>query len=91
MITGQVEQGTLLTLMSSLLLPLLPPLLSFPFSIPLPSYSPPAFQGRGTVITGRVEQGVVKVGDEMEIVGIKVREATDGRHFMPFLVMAGAV
>ena len=26
--------------------------------------------GRGTVVTGRVEQGVVKVGDEVEIVGI---------------------
>ncbi|OCL27841.1 translation elongation factor Tu [Orenia metallireducens] len=27
--------------------------------------------GRGTVATGRVEQGVIKVGDEVEIVGIK--------------------
>jgi len=27
--------------------------------------------GRGTVVTGRVEQGVVKVGDDVEIVGIK--------------------
>jgi len=27
--------------------------------------------GRGTVVTGRVEQGVVHTGDEMEIVGIK--------------------
>jgi elongation factor Tu len=27
--------------------------------------------GRGTVVTGRVEKGVVKVGDEVEIVGIK--------------------
>jgi elongation factor Tu len=29
--------------------------------------------GRGTVATGRVEQGVVKVGDEVEIVGIRPR------------------
>lgn len=28
-------------------------------------------QGRGTVITGRVEQGVVKVGDNIELVGIQ--------------------
>jgi len=28
-------------------------------------------QGRGTVVTGRVERGVVKVGDEVEIVGIR--------------------
>jgi elongation factor Tu len=28
-------------------------------------------QGRGTVVTGRVERGIVKVGDEVEIVGIR--------------------
>jgi elongation factor Tu len=27
--------------------------------------------GRGTVVTGRVERGIVKVGDEVEIVGIR--------------------
>src|SRR6266576_1489753 len=27
--------------------------------------------GRGTVVTGRIEQGVVKIGEEVEIVGIK--------------------
>jgi elongation factor Tu len=27
--------------------------------------------GRGTVVTGRVEQGIVKVGDEVEIVGLR--------------------
>ena len=35
--------------------------------------------GRGTVATGRVEQGVVNTGDEVEIVGIK-RHHQDGRH-----------
>jgi elongation factor Tu len=30
-----------------------------------------SIQGRGTVVTGRVERGVVKVGEEIEIVGIK--------------------
>lgn len=28
-------------------------------------------QGRGTVVTGRVEQGVVKTGDNVEIVGLR--------------------
>ena len=28
-------------------------------------------KGRGTVVTGRIERGIVKVGDEIEIVGIK--------------------
>ncbi|MGR7922674.1 elongation factor Tu [Zobellella denitrificans] len=30
-----------------------------------------SIQGRGTVVTGRVERGIVKVGDTIEIVGIK--------------------
>ncbi|WNC71870.1 elongation factor Tu [Thalassotalea psychrophila] len=30
-----------------------------------------SIQGRGTVVTGRVERGIVKVGDEVAIVGIK--------------------
>ena len=30
-----------------------------------------SISGRGTVVTGRVESGVIKVGDEVEIVGIK--------------------
>ncbi len=30
-----------------------------------------SIEGRGTVVTGRVEAGVIKVGDEVEIVGIK--------------------
>jgi elongation factor Tu len=32
--------------------------------------------GRGTVVTGRVERGVVKVGEEIEIVGIKPTQKT---------------
>jgi elongation factor Tu len=30
-----------------------------------------SISGRGTVVTGRVEKGIVKVGDEIEIVGLK--------------------
>ncbi|MDQ6986261.1 MAG: elongation factor Tu, partial [Mariprofundaceae bacterium] len=30
-----------------------------------------SISGRGTVVTGRIEQGIVKVGEEVEIVGIK--------------------
>ena len=35
-----------------------------------------SIQGRGTVATGRVERGIVKVGDEIEIVGIKPTSKT---------------
>ena len=30
-----------------------------------------SIQGRGTVVTGRIERGVCKVGEEMEIVGFR--------------------
>ena len=35
-----------------------------------------SISGRGTVVTGRIERGVVKVGEEVEIVGIKDTETT---------------
>jgi len=35
-----------------------------------------SIQGRGTVVTGRVDRGIVKVGDEIEIVGIKDTKKT---------------
>ncbi|MCF7928155.1 MAG: elongation factor Tu [Spirochaetales bacterium] len=35
-----------------------------------------SIQGRGTVVTGRVERGMVKVGEEIEIVGIKDTKKT---------------
>ncbi|NDH49018.1 MAG: elongation factor Tu [Proteobacteria bacterium] len=35
-----------------------------------------SISGRGTVATGRVERGIIKVGEEIEIVGIKATEKT---------------
>ena len=35
-----------------------------------------SISGRGTVVTGRIERGIVKVGDEIEIVGIKDTDKT---------------
>ncbi|USH02703.1 elongation factor Tu [Grimontia kaedaensis] len=40
-----------------------------PFILPIEDVF--SIQGRGTVVTGRVEQGIVRVGDEVAIVGIK--------------------
>ena len=40
-----------------------------PFLLPIEDVF--SISGRGTVVTGRVERGVVKVGEELEIVGIK--------------------
>jgi elongation factor Tu len=35
-----------------------------------------SISGRGTVVTGRIERGIVKVGDEIEIVGIRDTQKT---------------
>ena len=40
-----------------------------PFAMPIEDVF--SITGRGTVVTGRIEQGQVKVGEEMEIVGIR--------------------
>jgi elongation factor Tu len=40
-----------------------------PFLLPIEDVF--SISGRGTVVTGRIERGIVKVGDEMEIVGLK--------------------
>ena len=40
-----------------------------PFLMPIEDIF--SIEGRGTVVTGRVERGIVKVGEEIEIVGIK--------------------
>ncbi len=43
--------------------------INLPFLMPIEDVF--SISGRGTVVTGRVERGIVKVGDEIEIVGIK--------------------
>ena len=45
-----------------------------PFLMPIEDVF--SISGRGTVVTGRIERGVVKVGDEVEIVGIKDTQKT---------------
>jgi elongation factor Tu len=40
-----------------------------PFLLPIEDVF--SISGRGTVVTGRIERGIVKVGEEIEIVGIK--------------------
>jgi len=45
-----------------------------PFLLPIEDVF--SISGRGTVVTGRVERGVVNVGDELEIVGIKNTQKT---------------
>ena len=54
-----------------------------PFLMPIEDVF--SISGRGTVVTGRVERGVVNVGDELEIVGIRPTQEDDlhGRGDVP--------
>jgi elongation factor Tu len=45
-----------------------------PFLMPIEDVF--SISGRGTVVTGRVERGIVKVGEELEIVGIRPTQKT---------------
>ena len=45
-----------------------------PFLMPIEDVF--SISGRGTVVTGRVERGIIKTGDEMEIVGIRDTQKT---------------
>ena len=45
-----------------------------PFLMPIEDVF--SISGRGTVVTGRIERGIVKVGEEIEIIGIKDTEKT---------------
>ncbi|WP_067059417.1 elongation factor Tu, partial [Faucicola atlantae] len=45
-----------------------------PFLMPIEDVF--SISGRGTVVTGRVESGIIKVGEEIEIVGIKPTQKT---------------
>jgi elongation factor Tu len=45
-----------------------------PFLMPIEDVF--SITGRGTVVTGKIEQGVVKVGDSIEIVGVKATKTT---------------
>ncbi len=45
-----------------------------PFLMPIEDVF--SISGRGTVVTGRIERGIVKVGDEIEIVGVRDTQKT---------------
>jgi elongation factor Tu len=45
-----------------------------PFLMPIEDVF--SITGRGTVVTGRIEQGIVRTGDEVEIVGVRATQKT---------------
>ena len=75
---GDVETGekTVLELMAAVdaYIPTPERAVDRPFLMPIEDVF--SISGRGTVVTGRVERGVVKIGDDVEIVGIRETSKT---------------
>jgi elongation factor Tu len=69
--TGDLGEGSIFKLADALdsYIPTPERAVDKPFLLPIEDVF--SISGRGTVVTGRVERGVVKVGEEVEIVGIK--------------------
>ncbi len=69
--TSEMGEGSIFKLAEALdsYIPQPQRLIDGPFLMPVEDVF--SISGRGTVVTGRVERGVVKVGDELEIVGLK--------------------
>jgi elongation factor Tu len=68
---GELGEGAILKLADALdsYIPTPERAIDKPFLMPIEDVF--SISGRGTVVTGRVERGVVKVGEEIEIVGIR--------------------
>jgi elongation factor Tu len=69
--TSDIGEGAILKLMQAVdsYIPTPQRMTDKPFLMPVEDVF--SISGRGTVVTGRVERGIVKVGDEIEIVGIR--------------------
>ena len=68
---GELGEGSIMKLADALdsYIPTPERAIDLPFLLPIEDVF--SISGRGTVVTGRVERGVVKVGEEIEIVGIR--------------------
>jgi elongation factor Tu len=73
---GELGEGSIFKLAEALdsYIPQPKRALDGPFLMPVEDVF--SISGRGTVVTGRVERGIVKVGDEIEIVGIRPTQKT---------------
>jgi elongation factor Tu len=74
--TSEMGEGSILKLAEALdtYIPEPKRLVDGPFLMPVEDVF--SISGRGTVVTGRVERGIVKVGEELEIVGLKATQKT---------------
>ena len=69
--TSEIGEGAILKLMEAVdtYIPTPVRVLDKPFLMPVEDVF--SIEGRGTVATGRVERGIIKVGEEVEIIGIR--------------------
>ena len=74
--TSDLGEGAILALAAALdsYIPAPERTIDKPFLLPIEDVF--SISGRGTVVTGRVERGIIKVGEEIEIVGIKPTQKT---------------
>ncbi|MGH7853614.1 MAG: elongation factor Tu [Candidatus Binatia bacterium] len=74
--TSEMGEGAILKLMDAIDSFVQEPVRAIdkPFLMPVEDVF--TISGRGTVVTGRVERGIVKVGEEIEIVGFKATQKT---------------
>ena len=74
--TSEMGEGAILKLMEAVDSFIQEPVrdVDKPFLMPVEDVF--TISGRGTVVTGRVERGIVKVGEEIEIVGFKATQKT---------------
>jgi elongation factor Tu len=73
---GEMGEGAIMKLADALdaYIPQPKRVIDKPFLMPVEDVF--SISGRGTVVTGRVERGVIKVGEEIEIVGLKPTQKT---------------
>src|SRR5262249_20156081 len=73
---GELGEGAIMKLMEALdsYIPVPQRDIDKPFLMPVEDVF--SISGRGTVATGRIEKGKVKVGEEIELVGIKPTQKT---------------
>jgi elongation factor Tu len=74
--TGEIGEGAIMKLMEACdtYIPEPQRVTDKPFLMPIEDVF--SISGRGTVVTGRIERGIIKVGQEIEIVGIRPTQKT---------------
>ncbi|MCA2998861.1 MAG: elongation factor Tu [Rhodocyclaceae bacterium] len=74
--TGEMGEGAIMKLAEALDSYIPEPKRALDGAFLMPVEDVFSISGRGTVVTGRIERGVIKVGEEIEIVGLKATQKT---------------